>query len=156
MVEKLVLSEAEWRARLTPEEFAVLRGHGTERPHTGCFVGTKVPGVYTCAGCHQPLFRSGDKFESGTGWPSFTQTVSEGVVTEIEDRSYGMRRVEVRCSRCDGHLGHVFPDGPAPTYQRYCINSVSLRHTPDGVAQDGVAQGGVAQGGAPDAVASGR
>jgi peptide-methionine (R)-S-oxide reductase len=130
-VEKLVLSEAEWRARLTPEEFAVLRGHGTERPHTGCFVGTKTPGVYSCAGCGQPLFRSGDKFESGTGWPSFTQTVSADAVTEIEDRAYGMRRVEVRCARCDGHLGHVFPDGPAPTHQRYCINSVSMRHTPD-------------------------
>ena len=132
MVEKLVLSEAEWRARLTPEEFAVLRGHGTERPHTGCFVATKTPGVYSCAGCGLPLFRSGDKFESGTGWPSFTQPVAEDAVVEIEDRSYGMHRVEVRCGRCDGHLGHVFPDGPAPTYRRYCINSVSMRHTPDG------------------------
>jgi peptide-methionine (R)-S-oxide reductase len=131
MPEKLVLSDAEWRARLTPEEYAVLRGHGTERPHVGCFVGTKVPGVYSCAGCGHPLFRSGDKFESGTGWPSFTQTLSDDAVTEIEDRSHGMRRVEVRCARCDGHLGHVFPDGPAPTHTRYCINSVSMRHTPD-------------------------
>src|SRR3954464_10378250 len=147
MVDKFVLSDAEWRARLTPEEFAVLRGHGTERPHTGCFVATKVPGVYGCAGCGQPLFRSGDKFESGTGWPSFTQTISEGAVTEIEDRSYGMRRVEVRCSRCDGHLGHVFPDGPAPTYQRYCINSVSMRHTPD-AALDSVSQEAAAPAGA--------
>ena len=132
MVEKLVLSEAEWRARLTPEEFAVLRGHGTERPHTGCFVATKTPGVYGCAGCGLPLFRSGDKFESGTGWPSFTQPITEDAVVEIEDRSYGMHRVEVRCGRCDGHLGHVFPDGPAPTYRRYCINSVSMRHRADG------------------------
>jgi peptide-methionine (R)-S-oxide reductase len=136
MVEKLVLSDAEWRARLTPEEYAVLRRQGTERPHTGCFVGTKTPGVYTCAGCGLPLFRSGDKFESGTGWPSFTQTVAKDAVTEIEDASHGMRRVEVRCARCDGHLGHVFPDGPAPTHQRYCINSVSMRHVPD-AAQKG-------------------
>src|SRR4051812_50053861 len=115
MVEKLVLTEAEWRARLTPEEFAVLRGHGTERPHTGCFVATKVPGVYGCAGCGQPLFRSGDKFESGTGWPSFTQTISEGAVTEIEDRSYGMRRGGGRRAPCAGHLGHVFPGGTGAT-----------------------------------------
>jgi peptide-methionine (R)-S-oxide reductase len=131
MLEKLVLTDEEWRSRLTPEEYEVLRGHGTERPHTGCFVATKTPGVYVCAGCAQPLFRSGDKFESGTGWPSFTQAISEEALVAIEDRSYGMRRVEVRCARCDGHLGHVFPDGPAPTHARYCINSVSMRHVPD-------------------------
>lgn len=131
MLEKLVLSDAEWRSRLTPEEYEVLRGRGTERPHTGCFVATKTPGVYVCAGCALPLFRSGDKFESGTGWPSFTQAISEEALVSIEDRSHGMRRVEVRCARCDGHLGHVFPDGPPPTHARYCINSVSMRHVAD-------------------------
>jgi peptide-methionine (R)-S-oxide reductase len=132
MVDKLVLSDEEWRKRLTKEEYDVLRGHGTERPHIGCFVGTKTPGVYVCAGCEQPLFRSGDKFESGTGWPSFTQPISEDALVEIEDRSHGMRRVEVRCARCHGHQGHVFPDGPPPTHKRYCINSVSMRHVPAG------------------------
>jgi peptide-methionine (R)-S-oxide reductase len=132
MVDKLVLSDEEWRQRLTPEEYDVLRKHGTERPHTGCFVGTKLPGMYVCAGCGHPLFRSGDKFESGTGWPSFTQPVSDDALVEIEDRSHGMRRTEVRCARCDGHQGHVFPDGPPPAYKRYCINSVSMKHVPAG------------------------
>jgi peptide-methionine (R)-S-oxide reductase len=131
MVEKLQLSDAEWRARLTPEEYDVLRRHGTERPHVGCFVGTKTPGTYACAGCGNPLFRSGDKFESGTGWPSFTRAVSEDAIATVEDHSHGMRRVEARCARCDGHLGHVFPDGPAPSYTRYCMNSVAMRHVPD-------------------------
>ena len=131
MPEKLVLSEEEWRERLSPEEFQVLRKHGTERPFTGCFLGTKEPGTYACAGCGNPLFRSGEKFESGTGWPSFTRPVSADAVVEHEDRSYGMRRVEVRCARCDGHLGHVFPDGPAPTGLRYCMNSAALRHIKD-------------------------
>ena len=130
MVDKLVLSDEEWRERLTREEYEVLRGHGTERPHVGCFVGAKVPGVYVCAGCEHPLFRSGDKFESGTGWPSFTQPISDEALIEIDDHSYGMRRTEVRCARCDGHQGHVFPDGPPPTHQRYCINSVSMKHVP--------------------------
>lgn len=131
MAEKLELSDAQWRERLTPEQYQVLRRHGTERPHIGCFVATKEPGVYVCAGCEHPLFRSGDKFESGTGWPSFTQPISEDALVEIEDLSHGMRRVEVRCARCDGHQGHVFPDGPPPTHRRYCINSVSMRHVPD-------------------------
>jgi peptide-methionine (R)-S-oxide reductase len=128
MPDKLVLSEQEWRSRLTAEEFDVLRRHGTERPWTGCFLGTKEPGTYVCAGCGNPLFRSGGKFESGTGWPSFTEPVSSDAVTEHVDGSYGMRRTEVRCARCDGHLGHVFPDGPHPTGLRYCINSAALRH----------------------------
>ncbi len=132
MVDKLVLSDDEWRRRLSPEEYAVLRHHGTERAWTGCFVGTKEPGTYVCAGCGAPLFRAGEKFESGTGWPSFTRPVSPDALAEHRDASYGMERVEVRCARCDGHLGHVFSDGPAPTGLRYCINSVSMRHVPDG------------------------
>lgn len=131
MVDKLTLSDAQWRERLTPEEFDVLRKHGTERPGSGCFLGTKTPGTYVCAGCGNPLFKSGTKFESGTGWPSFTQTLSPDSVAEIHDRSYGMVRTEVRCARCDGHLGHVFPDGPPPTGQRYCMNSVAMKHVPE-------------------------
>lgn len=132
MGDRLVLSDAQWRERLTPEEYAVLRESGTERAWTGCFVGTKEPGTFVCAGCGAPLFRAGQKFESGTGWPSFTQPVTGDAIIEHEDRSHGMRRVEVRCARCDGHLGHVFPDGPPPTGMRYCINSVSMRHVPEG------------------------
>jgi peptide-methionine (R)-S-oxide reductase len=131
-LEKLILSDDEWRARLSSEEYQVLRRHGTERPGSGCFLGTKTPGTYVCAACGNPLFRSGEKFESGTGWPSFTQTIGPDAVEEIEDRSYGMRRTEVRCARCDGHLGHVFPDGPPPTGLRYCMNSVAMRHVPEG------------------------
>jgi peptide-methionine (R)-S-oxide reductase len=132
MIEKLNLSDEEWKQRLTPEEYRVLRQHGTEAPGSGCFLKTKDPGTYVCAGCGNPLFKSGEKFESGTGWPSFTSPVSDEALTEVEDRSYGMRRTEVRCARCDGHLGHVFPDGPAPTGLRYCINSVSVKHIPEG------------------------
>lgn len=136
MMERLILTDEQWRARLTPEQYDVLRKAGTERPHTGCFVGTKAPGTYVCAGCGHPLFQSGTKFESGTGWPSFTQTVSGTSVVTVEDRSHGMVRTEVRCARCDGHLGHVFPDGPPPTGLRYCMNSVALAHVPEGVIPD--------------------
>lgn len=131
MVEKFTLSDEEWRQRLSPDEYRVLRQHGTEPPGSGCFVKTTEPGTYVCAGCGNPLFGSGGKFESGTGWPSFTQPVSEAAVTEVEDRSHGMVRTEVRCARCDSHLGHVFPDGPPPTGLRYCMNSVAMKHVAD-------------------------
>ncbi len=142
MREKLVLSDAEWRERLSQEEYEVLRDHGTERAWAGCFVGTKEPGTYVCAGCGNPLFRSGQKFESGTGWPSFTVPFSPDALTEHADHSYGMRRVEVRCARCEGHLGHVFPDGPPPTGLRYCINSAAMRHVPEGAPLDAPAGDG--------------
>jgi peptide-methionine (R)-S-oxide reductase len=132
MVEKLNLTEEEWKQRLTAEEFRVLRQHGTEAPWAGCFLGTKDPGTYVCAACGNPLFKSGEKFESGTGWPSFTRPVKEDSLIEVEDRSFGMVRVEVRCARCESHLGHVFQDGPPPTGLRYCINSVSMKHIPEG------------------------
>lgn len=131
MMEKMQLSESEWREKLSPEEYRVLREHGTERPWTGCFVATKEPGTYVCAGCANPLFKSGRKFESGSGWPSFTMPISDDAVTHIEDRSHGMVRTEVRCARCDSHLGHVFDDGPPPTGLRYCINSVAMKHVKD-------------------------
>lgn len=132
MTDKLILSDDEWRKRLAPEAYQVLRRHGTEHPGSGCFLGIQDPGTYGCAGCGHPLFRSGTKFESGTGWPSFTETIAPDAVTEVQDRSYGMIRTEVRCARCDGHLGHVFPDGPPPTGLRYCMNSVAMRHVPAG------------------------
>jgi peptide-methionine (R)-S-oxide reductase len=132
MTDKLRLSDDEWRKRLSPEEYQVLRQHGTEAPGSGCFLGTKDPGTYVCAACGNPLFKSGEKFESGTGWPSFTSPLTADSVSEHQDRSYGMVRTEVRCARCEGHLGHVFPDGPPPTGLRYCINSVSMKHVPEG------------------------
>jgi peptide-methionine (R)-S-oxide reductase len=131
MADKLTLTDDEWRRRLSPEAYAVLRGHGTERAGTGCFLATHTPGTYVCAGCANPLFRSGEKFESGTGWPSFTRAIGPDAVAIISDRSHGMVREEVRCARCDGHLGHVFPDGPPPTGLRYCMNSAAMNHLPD-------------------------
>lgn len=119
-------SEEEWREVLTEEEYRVLRQQGTERAFTGDLLENHDHGIYTCAACGAPLFASVDKFDSGTGWPSFTQAVEEGRVEERVDRSHGMVRVEVVCARCGGHLGHVFPDGPAPTGQRYCMNSAAL------------------------------
>ena len=126
MIEKLHLTEDEWRARLTPEQFKVLRQHGTERAFTGEYCEAHAPGTYACAGCGLELFRSEKKFDSGTGWPSFVSHMDGAVETQT-DTSYGMTRTEVHCARCGGHLGHVFPDGPPPTGLRYCINSVSLK-----------------------------
>jgi len=125
------LSDAEWRARLTPEQYRVLRGHGTE-PAGSCALNyEKRAGTFVCAGCGQPLFETETKFESGTGWPSFNTPV-EGAVGTSEDSSYGMRRIEVHCANCGGHLGHVFPDGPPPTGLRYCINGVATDFHPAG------------------------
>ncbi|AQR74651.1 peptide-methionine (R)-S-oxide reductase MsrB [Sphingomonas sp. LM7] len=125
-MEQLNLSESEWRKRLSPEQFHVLREAGTERPFSGRYNDNKADGLYRCAACQLELFDSVDKYDSGSGWPSFTQPVAAGNVVEHADITHGMRRVEVRCARCDGHLGHVFPDGPPPTGLRYCMNSVSL------------------------------
>ena len=131
MPDKLNLTEAEWRARLTPEQYHVLREAGTERAFTGKYEKNKLTGQYHCAGCGAPLFTSDAKFESGSGWPSFTAPVDTDAVAEERDVSYGMVRTEVRCARCDGHLGHFFPDGPGPNGLRYCMNSASLDFTPE-------------------------
>ncbi len=129
---KVVKSEAEWRAELTPEQFYVLRQSGTERPFTGPFLENDEPGLYSCAGCGQPLFRSDAKFGSHCGWPSFFEPASPDAMRELRDTSHGMIRTEIRCARCDGHLGHVFPDGPPPTGLRYCINGHALTFDPTG------------------------
>ena len=126
----IVKSDAEWREALTPEQYHVLREHGTEYRGSSPLNKEKRDGVFRCAGCGKPLFQSDTKFESGTGWPSFFAPLESAVETTV-DRSYGMTRVEVHCSRCGGHLGHVFPDGPPPTGDRYCINGVALHFSPD-------------------------
>ena len=121
--------EDEWRRELSPEQFRVLRGHGTERPGSSPLNAEKRPGTFLCAGCGEALFDAGTKFESGTGWPSFWAPIEGGVGTQT-DRSLFMTRTEVHCARCGGHLGHVFPDGPKPTGQRYCMNGVAMRFEP--------------------------
>lgn len=124
--------DAEWRAELSPEQFRVLRGHGTERPGSSPLNGEKRAGTFLCAACGQALFDAGAKYESGTGWPSFWEPIGEGAVATQTDRSLFMARTEVHCARCGGHLGHVFPDGPRPTGQRYCMNGVAMRFEPKG------------------------
>jgi len=127
---KVVKSDEEWRQALSPEEFHVLRKKGTERAFTGRYWNNHEAGTYACAGCAQELFGAESKFESGTGWPSFWKPVDPAAVEEHEDRALFMRRVEITCSRCGGHLGHVFDDGPEPTGKRYCMNSAALRFVP--------------------------
>ena len=131
MPDKIVHTEEEWRERLTPEQYQILRLGATERAFTGKYEKNKLTGQYHCAGCGAPLFESSTKYDSGSGWPSFTAPVEPEAVDEHRDVSHGMIRTEVRCARCDGHLGHVFPDGPGPTGLRYCMNSAALEFTPE-------------------------
>ncbi|HLH27576.1 MAG TPA: peptide-methionine (R)-S-oxide reductase MsrB [Acidimicrobiales bacterium] len=126
--ERLELTEDEWRRRLPPDRYSVLRQKGTEPAWSGELLHVDGDGIFRCAGCGAALFSSDSKFESGSGWPSFFRALSEGTIEEHEDRSFGMRRTEITCARCGGHLGHVFPDGPAPTGLRYCVNSLALEY----------------------------
>ena len=132
MTDEVHKSDEEWRAILSPEEYRVARQKGTERAFTGRYWDTKTEGTYCCVACDQPLFSSDHKYDSGSGWPSFFKALADERVSTEEDHAYGMRRTEILCSRCKSHLGHVFEDGPAPTGQRYCVNSLSLKLVPKG------------------------
>ncbi len=131
VADKMMKSDADWRAELSPEQYHVLREHGTERAFSNPLNNEKRRGTYTCAGCGKTLFESDAKFDSGTGWPSFFQPMTPGSVDEHQDKGWFMTRTEVRCATCDGHLGHVFDDGPKPTGLRYCMNGAALKFSPD-------------------------
>ena len=129
--DQLPTTDEEWRQRLTPEQFAVLRQHATERPGTSPLNAESRPGTFICAGCGQPLYTTDSKFDAHCGWPSFTAALDDSAIDTTVDRSHFMVRTEVHCARCEGHLGHIFPDGPAPSGMRHCINGVSLKFVPD-------------------------
>lgn len=131
MSDEIRKTRDEWREQLDDDQFRVCREHGTEPAFSGIYHDCKTPGVYNCVCCNQPLFRSTEKYDSGSGWPSFWQAADENSIKEYHDYSHNMHRIEIRCSKCDAHLGHLFPDGPQPTGMRYCVNSASLKLQPD-------------------------